>query len=277
MNIHKDELKVKEYNMFKAYYCGLCFALKENFGNIPRLTLSYDVTFLCLLLSSLFDETEKISPKKCISNPLKSRPVCVNNEIFDYCSAINVILTHYKLKDDLADGFSVKSFFLSPLFLASSKKAKKLYEDIFSSIGDKLEALSELEGSKCGDIDKVSDVFAGLLGEIFSYFDGLSSDTKRILQNIGYSLGRFIYILDAYDDLDEDKKKNRYNPFIFSACHITPRELKQSLMYTLSDISLSYELLDIKKNKNILDNIIYMGLTDSLDKVFSKKQKENND
>lgn len=272
IKVHKDELKVKEYNTFKAYYCGLCFSIKQNFGNVPRIALSYDAAFLALLLSSVFHEKNDFEQKKCISNPLKNRPVVKANAFLDYASAVNVILTHYKLKDDLKDGLSVKAFGLTPFFLPSTLKAKKLYSDLFSLVGDKLTTLSELEANKCGDIDKVADTFASLLGELFASHHLLDEKTKRILYKMGYSLGRFIYILDAYDDLEEDKKKKRYNPFIYIENKLNPKEIYDSLIFTLSDVALSYELLEIKNNKSILDNIIYMGLADSLDSVFCKEK-----
>lgn len=272
IKVHKDELKVKEYNTFKAYYCGLCFSIKQNFGNIPRIALSYDAAFLALLLSSVFCEKNAFEQRKCISNPFKNRPVVKANAFLDYASAVNVILTHYKLKDDLKDGLSVKALSLTPFFLPSTLKAKKLYTDLFSLVGDKLTALSELEANKCGDIDKVADAFASLLGELFASHHLLDEKTKRILYKMGYSLGRFIYIIDAYDDLEEDKKKKRYNPFIYIENKLNSKEIYDSLAFTLSDVALSYELLEIKNNKNILDNIIYMGLADSLDSVFSKEK-----
>lgn len=273
VKIHKDELKVKEYNLFKAYYCGLCFELKECFGNIPRMTLSYDAAFLALLLSSLQDEPLKLCSKKCISNPFKRHPVVLPSSVMEYAAAINVILVHYKIKDDLLDNFSLKAIALTPLMLKSVCKVKKLYAPLFESAGAKLSALSQLEKQCCGNIDEVSDIFAQLLGELFSSCKGFDNDTKRILYKMGYSIGRFIYILDTYDDLNDDIKKKSYNPLIYCSNPPEKEELRQSLLFTLSDISLSYELLDIKKNKSILDNIIYMGLMDSLDNVFLKENK----
>lgn len=272
VKIHKDELKIKEYNMFKAYYCGVCFAIKEKFGNFARTALSYDVTFLALLLSSLSEEKPKICQKKCISNPFKKRPVIACDDVLEYAAAVNVILTYYKIKDDLKDGFSPKASLFAPFTFPSSRKVKKLYKKVFASVGVKLSALTELEKARSGDVDRVSHVFAELLGELFSGCGGFSADTCRILYRMGYLLGRFIYILDAYDDLEDDRKKNRYNPFIYCDKMPEKEELKQSLTYTLSEISLSFELLNIHKNKPVLNNIIYMGLMDSLDGVFEKNE-----
>ena len=115
-------------------------------------------------------------------------------------------------------------------------KAKKLYTDLFSLVGDKLTALSELEVNKCGDIDKVADTFASLLGELFASHHLLDEQTKRILYKMGYSLGRFIYILDAYDDLEEDKKKKRYNPFIYIENKLNPsNEDEENIIHESED------------------------------------------
>lgn len=270
VKIHKDELKIKEYNTYRAYYCGLCFAIKKHFGNIPRLTQSNDAAFLALLLSSLNDNALNIQHKRCILNPFKKRPVVLDDDILEYAAAVNIILLYFKIKDDLADGFSAKSFLSLPFILPSARKAKKLYKKVFDIAFVKLKNLSELESSLSGDIDRVSHQFAELLAELFSAFPIQDEKEQKILYRIGYSLGRFIYIADAIDDLEEDIQKKRYNPLIYNDT-FSIDELKNSLMFTLSDLSLSYELLDIKKNKSILDNIIYLGLYNSFENIFNKK------
>lgn len=266
----KDELKVREYNTFRAYYCGLCFAVKERFGTLVRMTLSNDAAFIALLLDSVFPEPPAVHAKRCIANPLKKRPVVGSCEVLDYCAAVNVILVYFKLRDDIHDSHSAGAIAAFPFMYPSARKARKRLPEIFDTVSRKLEALSRLENEKCGDIDRTAHAFAELMGELFSSYPLLAAEEKRILSRLGYLLGRFIYILDAYDDLAADRRKNQYNPFIYAENPPAAEELKQSLIFTLSEAGLCYELLDIKKNKPILDNVIYLGLNDSLNKAFDK-------
>ena len=139
-----------------------------------------------------------------------------------------------------------------------------------------LDRLSLLEKENCPEVDRLANEFGLVLSGVFKgYPDGDESE-KRILSHIGYMLGRFIYILDAYEDKEKDKKKKCFNPFLLNKDNENADEIKESLMFTLSDVSNSYNLLNIKRNRPILDNIIYLGLLDSIEKVFCGGAKKEN-
>ncbi len=272
VNVYKNELKVKEYDLFRAYYCGLCKTLKKNYGFASRMGLSYDLAFLSLLLSSVYPQDDIAKSQVCVANPLKKKPVVVSNKFMEYASSANVILTYFKLKDDICDNHSIKAVLFLPFMLSAVRKAKKLEPELYSNVKSSMNKLSKLEKANCSDPDIVANEFAVLTGYVFS--SDLISDEKirRILEQMGKLIGRYIYLLDACEDYEKDKERKNYNILSQSGCTISKDELLDSLEFTLSEIAMAYNLLDIKKNKPILDNIIYLGLADSLKKAREKKE-----
>lgn len=276
IRILKDELRVREYNMFRSYYCGLCKTLKSEYGFASRMGLSYDVTFLALMLSSINDKDTNILPERCIVSPFNKKPIAQKTDALSYSAAVNVMLSYLKLSDDWRDEHSLKALFCMPLFWRAKTKAKKRFPELFREIKMHLDRLSLLEKEKCSEIDRLANEFGLVLSGVFKgYPDGDESE-KRILSHVGYMLGRYIYILDAYEDREKDKKKKCFNPFLLNKDDVISDEIKESLMFTLSDVSNSYNLLNIKRNRPILDNIIYLGLPDSVEKVFCGGIKKEN-
>lgn len=273
IKICKDELKIRDFNLFRSHYCGLCKALKRGYGFASRMGLSYDVTFLALLLAAVSEEKPQIAPERCIANPFRHRPVCSGSDSLDYTAAVNVILMSAKLSDDWHDEHSVRSLACMPLLLRAKHKIKKQYAELFGSVSEHLRNLSRLEKEQCREIDRLANEFALVMQTVFSA-PFLGEREQRIFAHIGYCLGRFIYILDAYEDREKDKKKNCFNPFLLTEEETDSKEVKDALLFTLSDVSNSYQLLELKSNKEILDNIIYLGLPESLDKVFCGERKE---
>ncbi len=267
INVYKDELKIKDYDIFRAYYCGLCKALGKRYSQVVRLGLSYDMTFLAILADSLSDKAPEIAKQGCIKKSGK-RNVCVDNHAIDFCADASVILTYHKLKDDLKDNHSIKAFFGIIAYYFSFKKASKKHPDISEMIQNNLQRLSELEKDKCSEIDIVADPFASLCGGMFKSF-------HESLGEIGYNIGRLIYIFDAYKDISDDIKKGNYNPYLckYSKEYLNSDKFKKNVMgslnMTLTAISDSYSKLNICKNKEILDNIIYLGLRFEYDKTFN--------
>lgn len=277
---HKDLLRVCDYNIFRGYYCGLCKTLGKKFNQITRLGLSYDMTFLAVLVSSLSDEKIDLKRACCIAHPLSKRPVINDDGGISYSADMSVLLTYYKLKDDWTDEKSLKSlariFYIFPV-----KKVKKCYPRQANAIKEQLKNLRMLETENCNQPDKVADCFGKLLAVIFDK-DG----NNRPLSMLGYHIGRLIYLTDAYCDLEQDLKKKCYNPFLsLYGSSISKEALKEqlvpSLTYTLSEIAAAYELLDLKKNKELLDNIIYLGLRKNVESLSvegdapQKKEIEN--
>ncbi len=289
VNIFKDELKVKDYDIYRSYYCGLCKSLGKEFSGRARLSLNYDFTFLALVLSSLSDNKEDIKYENCFIHPVSKRPVLKDNEYLTYSAYMSIIVTYFKLKDDLSDNKDIKSFLSYIMFKSHFKKAKKKYPKKCDKIKKCIEELNEKEKENCSDIDEVSDCFGRLLSEVF-LIDCINDPQKRVLKDFSYQLGRFIYIIDALDDIKKDIDNKNYNPFIkkYSYNNEDASEFKKRVCseydlivtLTLERIASSFELIDFKKNRSILENIVYLGLRRAKDRVVNEKlrydkRKEN--
>ena len=258
VRINKMDLTFREFDYYKGYYCGLCKYLKENHGEVSRLSLNYDITFLIVILTALYKLDSDITYERCIANPLKKKMRIVN-EITEYAASINILLSYYKLEDNLYDDNGIKDKLAYELYKGKLKKAYEKYPQKAEYIKQQLGNLRELEKQESKSIDKVSNTFGNLMGEIFVY---KKDEYEQNLRNIGFNLGKYIYILDAYEDLEEDNKKGRYNPFID---YIDKKEELKNKVDRLISMSLgmatkNIEQLNLEFNKSIIDNIIYSGV-----------------
>lgn len=272
IRIAKPELKVKEYEMYKAVYCSLCRTLGKNYGIWSRFTLSYDFTFLALLNMSMKDGCDPIEKKRCVCNPLKKCNFCKNDEALLMPSAAAMIMMYYKLLDNINDekGFKkVGYIIIKPLFSHARNKAKKDYPQIDKIISEYITAQNALERDGCTELDKAADPTAKALAELLQ----LCSDDerqKRILERIGYCLGRFIYLIDAAYDLPQDIKKGSYNCLKYETegepSEYAKKRIVPQLYFCSNEAGKAFELLEVKKYKPILGNIIYLGLEDTFKK-----------
>ncbi len=272
VRIHKPELKVKEYELYKAVYCSLCRELGRHYGFLSRLTLSYDFTFLALLSMSMTDGCDGFERKRCAFNPLKKCNYCKNAEAQKMPAAAAMIMLYYKLKDNIKDEKGLKKigfYVLLPFFAGARKKAAREYPQIEKIVSDYIAEQERLEAQGCESLDEVSDATAKALSRLLML---CSEDEiqKRVLERIGYCIGRYIYILDAACDLEEDIKRNRYNVLKNNASgdiaeYIKERAVPQ-LYFCVNEAGKAFELLDIKKYKTVLGNIIYLGLEETFKK-----------
>ena len=258
VRINKMDLTFREYENYKGYYCGLCKYLKENHGEISRIGLNYDITFLIVILSAIYKPKTNIFEEVCLVSPFKRKKKLIN-EITEYAASMNVLLTYYKLEDNLLDDKGVKDILAYNLYKSKLKMAHKKYPHKSQIIKEQMKILNELEKNKEYNIDKVSNTFGELMGEIFAYKkDKYEDDLRRI----GFNIGKYIYILDAYEDLNEDYKKGRYNPFME---YINKREELKIRVDRLISISLgllasSIDRLNLQVNRGIIENIVYSGV-----------------
>lgn len=264
-------MKIKEYELFRAYYCGVCKSLGRRSGQLKRFLLNYDSAFLAVLLSAVEGKMPEVKREVCIAHPMVKRHVVKNSMVVDYASDINILLAYYNLEDDRQDEGSAISYAGTVLLGRTFKKLRRKYSDKCDIIENRLEELDKLEKEHCASMDMVAEPFARLMEEVTAY-EPLCQDKKTsdILRWIGYNLGKWIYILDAYDDLEDDIKDNNYNPLVtqFNFSNEAVDGFKKrirdrvefNLTYSLNQIAKAYELLEVKNNKGILDNIIYMGM-----------------
>jgi len=267
----KPELKIREYELFKAYYCGVCKSIGSRHGNIQRLALNYDTTFLALLLSSLANEKIRLKPERCLVHPFRKRIVVRNSSIVEYASDINVMLAYYNFKDKWKDDKSAAAYVALIAQKPAFKKIKDKYAKKCDIIESRLNELEELEKSKCNSMDRAAEPFAKLMEEIVAYEPVCTDEaTEKTLRWFGYNLGKWIYILDAFDDLEENIKNKKYNPLIYQYNYTNEsinefkagirQRVEFNLTYTLSQLTKAYELLRLNTNSNLIENIIYMGM-----------------
>ena len=242
-------LNEEERRVYQGYYCGLCNALKA-YGIKGRLTLNYDMSFLFMFLSSYFNEDEEKTSLRCMAHPLKKRYVYMN-KYAEYASDMNILLTYYKLADDVNDENSVRAKTAKKLLEKCFLKAKGKHER--KNAGIKL-CLDELYGIEKND-EHNPDIPAKKFGELMGILFDIE-DSDPLLYEFGFNLGKAVYIMDACIDLKEDIKKLRYNPMV----EIRTENFQQILTILLSDCTQTYDKMNIEKNKSIIDNILYSGI-----------------
>jgi hypothetical protein len=275
VNIYKPELKMKDFYKYKAYYCGLCKTLKDKYGRLGQMTLSYDMTFLIVLLTSLYESDTVKEQNRCIIHPVKKHDT-LYNEVTEYVASMNIALSYYHFLDDWQDEKSVAG-------LAGSKALKRAYGRISKKyprqcdvIRDCLNRLQENEKKNETNIDLVSGCFGELMAELFVY---RQDRWEEPLKKTGFYLGKFIYILDAYDDLEKDIKNNSYNPLISIYKEEAYEETCMSMLtMMMAEVTREFEKLPCLLDIDILRNILYMGVWTKLEtlKLNETKGKEHN-
>ena len=276
VRVHKPELKVKEYELYKSAYCGLCHSMGKCTGQCSRMTLSYDFAFLVLIRAGLTNEKFEFAQKRCIAHPLRKSNYVKNNPTLEYCSAAAAILNYHKIADDLADekGFKrLRSALIYPFVSYGRKRALKMgLASLDEKISEGLEQLSALEREKKKSVDLPARVFGEILGEIMSY--GIDGAEGRIGRSFGQAVGRWIYMADALDDWEEDAKKGRYNPFLLLYEKSAPTEdelegIKTALKNQLIEAEGAFDLCDLEDNslKNVIMNILYLGMPNRIDAI----------
>lgn len=282
---YKMELKIKDYEMFKAYYCGLCISIKNNFSNLCRMTLNYDMTFLGILLDSLEYSKHEYVVTKCIAHPMKKKPKVIDNRALDYAAFCNVALVYYKLLDDYNDDNSLNKKFISMYIKKFINKSKEDLSPILVNIEENIKKLSFLEKSEeIISIDELSDPFASLTAFIISYYYK-DENFYDELYNLGYNLGRWIYIIDAFDDLKEDMEKHKFNAInkAFNIENLPYEDLiinqgnriEFNLIMSANSTSEALDKLPINKNKDLLFNILQLGLMNKIETIKSRSDNKH--
>lgn len=242
---------------YQACYCGLCRTLKTEYGSASRLVLSYDMTFLILLLSSLYEPEEVCGETRCIAHPRKKRPWFANRYT-SYAAAMNAALFYHKCLDDWHDDRSLSRLMEAALLRRSAKNAERAYPRQCSVIRNCLNELSELENRNICDPDRTAAVFGKITASLFA------AETDDLwtpyLSSFGDALGRFIYLSDALLDLKSDIKKGRFNPLRGHADAEKPESFFPILQVILGDAAVQMEHLPLVQDADLLKNILYSGV-----------------
>lgn len=277
----KPELKVRDWERYQAVYCGLCHTIRKRYGLYPTFFLNYDLVFLAMLLSPKEDrpQTER---KRCPACPLRKKCVLHSSQGLETAADESVILTYHQLRDAAQDGGAWKGSgarLLARLLRPAYRKAAGLRPEFDRTAREELSRLAELEQSQCPSLDAPADAFACLLRAAAPGTGDTARD--RAMGQLLYHVGRWIYLLDAWDDREKDKKTGNYNP-LFLRWPDGPegheKEFRQTLEQSL-DLSISaFHLLDTGCWEPILGNILCIGLP-AVEKavfrgIYHKKQKK---
>ncbi len=271
----KPYMRFSEYQVYTGFYCGLCKSLGKNYGQLYRMMLSYDFAFLGLLSTSCSDVPLHFEPQHCIIHPIKKKMCLKNIEVLDFTAAAAVISVYQKLCDSISDTGILKSIpfrLIKVLAKSGYTKAVKKYPQIAEKIQLEMNRQFQLESEGCTSLDHACEPTAQIMSAIASYIPNDAQQAK-IYGGFGYHLGRFVYLADAYDDAESDLKKNNYNVLLKYETDILQAKnlATDNINMSLCMIAEYYSKMNVKRFKDIIDNVVFLGL-----KSFSlpKKRKD---
>lgn len=271
--INKPEMKVKEFDTYRSYYCGLCRNLRDQYGLKGQMTLSFDMTFLILLLTGLYEPDTRFDQTTCIAHPFEKHPTSIN-EITSYVADMNMMLSYYKAMDDWKDERKITSRTFAALLRKEQADIEKKYPRKARKVSSYLEKIHLCEADNEENIDLISGYFGEIMAELFAY---KIDEWEASLRKIGFYLGKFIYLMDAYEDIEKDLKEKNYNPFLNRYEEEDFQEnCRMILTMMMAECSKEFEKLPIIQHVEILRNIIYSGVWCRFETV-SKNRKDLKD
>ena len=280
VRVDAGELRVREHQYYRALYCGRCHRMGKCTGQCARLSLSYDFVFLAALRLALTGESVTVKRQRCIVHPLRSRQTVQPCAALDFCADASALLVHHKLCDDLHDERGLKKLrarLSLPFFAAGYRRAKRRHPSPDAQILAHLHRLSALEdASEPVGADACAEVFGDLMADLAA--EGLDEEAARLARAIARAVGHWLYLVDAADDFDEDRKRGRFNP-LRASLGDSPTDadwnnLRLSLTAHLCDAERAFLLIDRYPSvevREILANLLYRGLPAVAERVLSQK------
>ena len=268
--MNKPEIRFKDFDLYRSFYCGLCRELREKYGISGQITLTYDMTFVVVLLSALYEPPTQKGTTRCVIHPVCRQPVR-KNAATEYGADMNVLLTYYKCMDDWEDEKKFAALGYGKILQRKNNRLSRRYPEKAEKIRKLLEKLSQMEKAGETDIDKMSGCFGRIMEEIFAWKKDVWEGSLR---RMGFYLGKFIYILDAYDDVEKDVKNGNYNPF--AEKYIMKgfdEQVRQLLVMMMAQTCREFEKLPIIKYTDILRNILYSGVWCRFEAIARKRRE----
>ena len=266
-----EELSQAEKDRYEAVYCGICRQIKYQDGQLCRVSLSYDMAFLALLHMSLYEPEDASGDSVCVRHPMKKKH-WVDNEYIRYAARMNVALACYNARDDWEDDRKLSAKALEKIFARNEDKIIAAYPRQCKAIDECIRELSRLEKDGCGNPDEPANCFGRLMAELLVYREDLWAPQLR---QLGFYLGRFIYLADALADYRRDKKRGKYNPFLAMGPEEDFEKWEQYLVLAMAGCTDAYERLPLVEDKHILDNILYSGVWVSYRHMLRENRKED--
>lgn len=270
VNADKNEMTDEERSTYQAYYCGLCRELKRQAGAGAQICLNYDITFLAILLSGLYEPDEVTEPFRCRLHPTKKR-FFHESEVMQYAASMNIVLSYYKLLDDYQDDHKTSRKKIANRFEPVVKRVCEEYPRQTQAIEDFVRDLSDAEYRQEDNLTVLSALSGDMLGELFCYNE--EDVWNESLRSMGYYLGKFIYLLDAYDDMEKDRKNHSFNPMLRAIDKDPSYDAfcRQVLVSLIAECTKEFERLPILKNASILRNILYSGIWTKYDMIQARR------
>lgn len=244
-------LSEEEKKCYNKYYCGLCHALKKTNGNLGRLTLTYDFTFIALLLCELYGEKSTVRGK-CAPHPCNDHEYVVGG-IMDYVADMNVLLSYVNMIDDWEDDGNILAFMSSRFFEGKIRKIRARFQERYDTVFECISLLSEAERRGESNPDIPASAFGKLLGSLLCY---RRDKYEKVLFDFGFALGRYVYLQDACIDFKKDLKKERYNPL----SEAREEDFDDILNMLAADCAAAFEKIDVVRDNGLIKNIIYSGI-----------------
>ncbi len=272
----KNNMYIKDFNVFQAYYCGLCKALSRSGSQLSRLCTNYDTTFYNALLHSLTDTEVKIERKLCLING-KKKPVIVTDDLTRKVADLSVLLVYYNALDDVHDGKKSRAAVVGVLAARKRAAARRLKE-ADALMKESFRKLDILEKRNSAQLDLVADCFASLMRDVTRTL----IPTDEHIDTFMYNLGRLVYFFDAADDMEKDAKKGRYNPLIaaYGKCDTkaeflekNAQELDFLLRSTYNKLVGAYNHMHIVVSEGMLSNTVYLGLNMQMERLLKGDDK----
>lgn len=277
---NREEMKVKEYNTYKAVYCGLCKCMGRCVSGCARFTLSYDFVFLALLRIALTGEKVSFEKGRCMAHPIRKKVYMASNDALQFGAKASVILTYYQLQDGLLDhrGAAKLKYRLLLQPAGHMRKRASGLQTLDTSIQTHLDALHALEAAREESADSPAEIFGRLLGETAAF--GLPDKEGRIAYEICFHIGKWIYFADALDDFDKDLATGAYNPLaLYSGNKADAAEMMVGAMaMERAAAKCAFDLVDCEDAgvRAMLYNILCEGLP-LVEKNIMKKMEKQHD
>jgi len=271
VSAHQETLSEEQLARYRRTYCGLCHVLGEKYGYAGRLTLTYDMTFLILLLESLYEPEESEGVARCLPHPFKAHRY-VRSRFTEYAADLNLLLAYYNCEDDWQDDKNLLKHGEALLIKKHIHTLLLKYPRQGNAVVENLNLLQQAEQRQAA-IDEPMNCFAALMGELFVPDE--ADHWASALRKIGEALGRFIYLLDAYIDIDDDLKHGSYTPLAdWKNDERFDERCLELLKNLVGEAAIAMEALPLIQDLDILRNILYSGVWTKFSLAWRKRQKE---
>ena len=269
--VNPQALSDAERQRFRGFYCGLCHALRDRYGDMGRLALSHDMTFLSLLLAALYEPEEKTGEERCALHPLKPHPVVLHAGA-EYAADMNIILAYYKCRDDAEDEGSLRGKAGRRALQKAYGQAAKRWPQQSGSVKESLEKLAALEKQESDDLDALARLAGDMLGACFPWKQDVFAP---YLRNMGAALGRFIYLMDAYEDFDADEKRGLFNPLrALHGMDDYEGRMRDILTMEMAQCTQAFSLLPIEQDLALIQNVLYSGVWGRYARLTEKRKEK---